>query len=648
MMIGRVLNDRYEVVQFVGQGGMAKVYLGFDKVLNRDVAIKILQEEFNDNEQFLNKFKREAQAAGKLSHPHIVNIYDTGNDHDIYYIVMEYVDGGTLKDYINAKGKLSYRESINYALAIASALGQAHKNNIIHRDVKPQNILLTRAKRLPKVADFGIARAITSSTMTMVDETMGSVHYLSPEQARGGYLDARSDLYSLGILLYEMVTGKLPFDSDSPVAVALMQIQEDIVPLREIDPGAPKGLEVIIQNLTAKSPNDRYQDTLELIEDLKKVRADFNAHINRIGAEDTSPTEKIPIIRDEEIEQVPKRVPLENNDNYDELREKDKKKKNKDKGKKKGFKNLPLKMKILASVLAVMLVAGGVFAGTRIFAKEVTVPNITNMTVEQATAELAKVGLKAASPKMKNSVDVDEGKIISQSPKQGIKIKTYQKVEIVVSSGPADVKVPDVIGLQQVEAESKITNTELVVKVVSEYRDDVKKGEVFKQEPSAGEEVKQGNTVTIYVSKGENKVTMESLTGMSLSDAKARIKKLGLSVGEISYETSSRYSKDVVISSSPEQYEEVTVGSSVDLTVSKGKLQKKSMSIDIGDYSNSTGKRVKVEIVYVDPDGGTSTAYSGRVKDTDIVNVTFEGYGVGYYKVYIDGSEKGNGGIVTF
>ncbi|RGD73781.1 Stk1 family PASTA domain-containing Ser/Thr kinase [Anaerofustis stercorihominis] len=648
MMIGRVLNDRYEVVQFVGQGGMAKVYLGFDKVLNRDVAIKILQEEFNDNEQFLNKFKREAQAAGKLSHPHIVNIYDTGNDHDIYYIVMEYVDGGTLKDYINAKGKLSYRESINYALAIASALGQAHKNNIIHRDVKPQNILLTRAKRLPKVADFGIARAITSSTMTMVDETMGSVHYLSPEQARGGYLDARSDLYSLGILLYEMVTGKLPFDSDSPVAVALMQIQEDIVPLREIDPDAPRGLEVIIQNLTAKSPNDRYQDTLELIEDLKKVRADFNAHINRIGAEDTSPTEKIPIIRDEEIEQVPKRVPLENNDNYDELREKDKKKKNKDKGKKKGFKNLPLKMKILAIVLAIMLVAGGVFAGTRIFAKEVTVPNITNMTVEQATAELAKVGLKAASPKMKNSVDVDEGKIISQSPKQGIKIKTYQKVEIVVSSGPADVKVPDVIGLQQVEAESKITNTELVVKVVSEYRDDVKKGEVFKQEPSAGEEVKQGNTVTIYVSKGENKVTMESLTGMSLSDAKARIKKLGLSVGEISYETSSRYSKDVVISSSPEQYEEVTVGSSVDLTVSKGKLQKKSMSIDIGDYSNSTGKRVKVEIVYVDPDGGTSTAYSGRVKDTDIVNVTFEGYGVGYYKVYIDGSEKGNGGIVTF
>lgn len=649
MMIGRVLNDRYEIVQFVGQGGMAKVYMGFDKVLNRDVAIKILQEEFTDNEQFLNKFKREAQAAGKLSHPHIVNIYDTGNDNNIYYIVMEYVDGGTLKDYINAKGKLSYRESINYALAIASALGQAHKNNIIHRDVKPQNILLTRARRLPKVADFGIARAITSSTMTMVDETMGSVHYLSPEQARGGYLDARSDLYSLGILLYEMVTGKLPFDSDSPVAVALMQIQEDIVPLRDIDPSAPKGLEVIIQNLTAKSPNDRYQDAASLIEDLKKVRSDFNAHINRIGMEDTSPTERIPIIRDEEIEQVPKRVPLENNNDYDKLREEEKPEKNKkNKKNKKGFKNLPLKMKILIGVLAVLLIAGGTFAATRIFAKEVSVPNITNMTVEQATVELEKVGLKPGTPKMKSSIDVEEGKIISQSPKMGVKIKTYQKVEIVVSSGPKDVKVPDVLGTAQEEAESKITNLELTVKVKSEYRDDVKKGEVFKQEPSGGETIKQGQSVTIYVSKGENKVTMEDLSGLSLSEARSRIENLKLEVGEIEYEASSKYGKDVVISSSPSQHEEVKIGSSVDLVVSKGLIQKKTMSIDIGDYLNSIGKRVKVDIIYVDPDGETSTVYSGRVKDTDIINVTFRGYGVGYYKVYINGSEKGNGGIVTF
>ncbi len=656
MMIGRVLNDRYEIVQFVGQGGMAKVYLGFDKVLNRDVAIKVLQEEFTDNEQFLNKFKREAQAAGKLSHPHIVNIYDTGIDHNIYYIVMEYVDGGTLKDYINAKGKLSYRESINYALAIASALSQAHKNNIIHRDVKPQNILLTRAKRLPKVADFGIARAITSSTMTMVDETMGSVHYLSPEQARGGYLDARSDLYSLGILLYEMVTGKLPFDSDSPVAVALMQIQEDIVPLREIDPNAPKGLEVIIQNLTAKSPNDRYQDAASLIEDLKKVRSDFNAHINRIGMEDTSPTERIPIIRDEEIEQVPKRVPLENTDDYDKLREdeveKDKEDKKNKKGKKEGKKNwfskLSLKMKILLGILAVILFAGIVFAGSRIFAKEIKVPSVVNMTQAQAISTLENAGIKVDTPKLQSSTEVEEGNVISQSPAANSVIKSYQKVTIVVSSGPKDVKVPNVVGMDQDEAENAITKLELKVKVVSEYNDDVKKGEVYKQEPGVDEEVKQGNTVTIYVSKGESKITMEDVSGMSLSEAKSKIESLGLVVGDVEYDTSTKYGKDVVISSSPSQYEEVTKGSSVDLVVSKGLIQSKTMSIDIGDFCDSTGKKVKVDIVYVDPDGNTSTAYSGTTKDTDIIRVTFKGYGVGYYKVYIDGSEKGNGGIVTF
>lgn len=658
MMIGRVLNDRYEIVQFVGQGGMAKVYLGFDKVLNRDVAIKVLQEEFTDNEQFLNKFKREAQAAGKLSHPHIVNIYDTGIDNNIYYIVMEYVDGGTLKDYINAKGKLSYRESINYALAIASALSQAHKNNIIHRDVKPQNILLTRAKRLPKVADFGIARAITSSTMTMVDETMGSVHYLSPEQARGGYLDARSDLYSLGILLYEMVTGKLPFDSDSPVAVALMQIQEDIVPLRDIDPEAPKGLEVIIQNLTAKSPNDRYQDAASLIEDLKKVRSDFNAHINRIGMDDTSPTERIPIIRDEEIEQVPKRVALENTDDYDKLREdevekdkkdkKDKKKKKDKEGKTNWFTKLPLKMKILTGVLAVILIAGIVFAGTRIFAKEITVPSVVNMTQAEAIATLEKAGLKVDTPKMQSSTEVEAGMVISQSPTANTVIKSYKKVTIVVSSGPKNVEIPNVVGMKQEEAESAITTLDLKVKVVSEYNDNVEKGEVYKQTPAAKESIKQGETVTIYVSKGESKVTMEDLSGLSLSEAKSKITSLGLVVGDIEYDSSEKYGKDVVISSSPSQYEEVTKGSSVDLVVSKGLIQSKTMAIDIGEFCNSTGEKVKVDIVYVDPDGDTSTAYSGTVKDTDIIRVTFRGYGVGYFKVYINGTEKGNGGIVTF
>lgn len=647
MMIGRTLNDRYEVIEFVGQGGMAKVYRGFDTVLNRDVAIKVLQEEFKDNDQFLRKFKREAQAAGKLSHPHIVNIYDTGNDNDVYYIVMEYVDGGTLKDYINARGRLSYREGINYALAIASALGQAHKNNIIHRDVKPQNILLTKQKRIPKVTDFGIARAITSSTMTMVDETMGSVHYLSPEQARGGYLDERSDLYSLGILLYEMVTGKLPFDSDSPVAVALMQIQEDIVPIRNLDPSAPEGLDVIIQNLTAKSPNDRYKNAAALIKDLKALREDFSVKIRKIGKEDVSPTEKIPVIRDEQVSVVPNRASYEKPDG-DEGRERDKDRTKRRRNRAKNRNKMPLKRKILLGILAVLLAGGVIFACTRIFAEEVKVPDVSGMTLEKAEQTLEAKGLKVGKTDEESSIEVPEGSVISQDPAKDTIIKSYQKVNLVISSGPADVKVPNVVGATQADAEKTLGEELLKVKIVNKYNDDVAEGEVFNQEPAAGEEVKQGNTVTIYVSKGESKVVMEDLTGLSLSEAQDKITSMGLSVGKIKYEASSKFDKDYVMSSSPGEFAEVTKGSSVDLVVSKGKTSSKTVAIDLGEYSSNSGKKVKVEIVYVDSDGNTSSVYSGKVKDTAVIKVNFTGYGVGYYKVYINGAEQGNGGVVTF
>ena len=647
MMIGRTLNDRYEVIQFVGQGGMAKVYRGFDTVLNRDVAIKVLQEEFKDNEQFLKKFKREAQAAGKLSHPHIVNIYDTGNDNDVYYIVMEYVDGGTLKDYINARGRLSYREGINYALAIASALGQAHKNNIIHRDVKPQNILLTKQKRIPKVTDFGIARAITSSTMTMVDETMGSVHYLSPEQARGGYLDERSDLYSLGILLYEMVTGKLPFDSDSPVAVALMQIQEDIVPIRNLDPSAPEGLDTIIQNLTAKSPNDRYKNAAALIKDLKALREDFSVHIRKIGKDDVSPTEKIPVIRDEEVSVVPNRGSYENPEGDDKRRrDKDRNRRRRNRDRNKG--KMPLKKKLMLGILGIIVVLGLVFAGSRIFAKEIKVPDVTGMTEEKAVQTLEAKGLKVGKTEQESSIEVAEGSVISQDPQKDTIIKSYKKVNLVISSGPADVKVPNVVGATQSVAEDTLAQELLKVKVVNKYNDQVPEGEVFNQEPAAGEEVKQGNTVTIYVSKGESKVVMEDLTGLSLSEAKEKITSLGLTVGEIKYEASSKFDKDFVMSTSPGEYAEVNKGSSVDLVVSKGKTSSKTVAIDLKEYSSQSGKKVKVEIIYVDSDGNTSSVYNGRVRDTDVIKVNFTGYGVGYYKVYINGAEQGNGGVVTF
>lgn len=642
MLIGQVLNDRYEIVDFIGQGGMAKVYLGYDRSLNRDVAIKVLQEEFEDNEQFLKKFKREAQSAGKLSHPHIVSVFDTGYDRGLYYIVMEYVDGGTLKDYIEAKGKLSYRESINYTLAIASALGQAHKNNIIHRDVKPQNILLTRARRLPKVADFGIAKAITSSTMTMVDETMGSVHYISPEQARGGFLDERSDLYSLGILLYEMLTGQLPFDSDSPVAVALMQIQEEITPVRELEPDVPEGLENVIKNLTAKSPDNRYQNASMLIEDLKKIREDADVYIPLLADEDAFKTDAIPVVREDKPRKNIKKksVPKENKENP-------KKEAEKKKGVLGFLSRLSLKGKILLGLLSVLLIIGIIFGATRLFAKDVTVPNVKNMEITKAQEALDKAGVKYRIEKEEYSVDVDKNHVISQTPGKGSVIKSYVKVALVVSKGAKTEEVPDVIGKSEEDATKILEDLKFKVDVKKRYSDKADKGDVYNQNPVTGVTAKQGTVITIYVSKGDNTVELPDLSGMSLSQAKSKLEELDLNVGNVSESSSSKYSANTVISTSPSSGSKVERGSSVDIVVSRGKTKTKNISIDLGSYSNNTGQKYRTQIIYTNPDGKKKTVYSGAVRDTDTISVSISGYGVGYYTVYIDGQNCGTG-AVTF
>ncbi len=308
-MIGTVLGNRYEIVEKIGGGGMALVYRAKCRLLNRYVAIKILRDEYINDEEFIKKFRRESQAAASLSHPNIVNIYDVGVDikdgQEIQYIVMEYIKGKTLKEIIREKGKLTVEETIDYSIQIAEALEHAHKNHIVHRDIKPHNIMLTEDGRI-KVTDFGIARAATASTVTNTSNVIGSVHYFSPEQARGGYTDEKSDIYSLGIVMYEMITGKVPFEGDSPITVALKHIQEEIVPPRKIDNTIPIGLENIIMNCVKKSQGDRYATASELLADLRKTKlSEGKFPIENINSND-APTRIIPAIEDKDENKMKK------------------------------------------------------------------------------------------------------------------------------------------------------------------------------------------------------------------------------------------------------------------------------------------------------------------------------------------------------
>lgn len=421
-MLSRTLGKRYEIVELIGRGGMAYVYKARDLKLNRYVAVKVLREEYTESEQFIKKFDRESQAVACLSHPNIVGVYDVGVQDNIYYIIMEYIDGITLKQYLLRKGKIDYIEASRFLVDISNALRCAHENKIIHRDIKPHNILLTR-DLVPKVADFGIARAITSSTVTMTNQTMGSVHYISPEQARGGFVDERSDLYSLGILYYELLTGKLPFDEENTVTIAIKHIQENIIPPKKIEPQIPESVNQIVMKLTEKKPDERYQNVDELVSDLDRVLENAGGagnddhgnnhgrgetHIMREGLFHTEDTGNHSIVDEDDSE----------SDNNRSIKPKKKRKK-------------PLIAIFVAiALLALTLIGLGVFSG-----KTINVPEIKNMTVTEATQTLEKVGLNLEVEKETYHSEIEAGVIISQNPESNQEIKTGKTVKVTVSRG---------------------------------------------------------------------------------------------------------------------------------------------------------------------------------------------------------------------
>lgn len=559
-MIGKILNNRYEIIEKIGEGGMAKVYKAKCKVLNRFVAIKILKNEYINDETFAEKFKRESRAAASLSHPNIVNVYDVGyidnEDGKIPYIVMEYIKGITLKEAIIKNGKLNSDDTIFYSLQIAEAIEHAHSNNIIHRDIKPHNIMINDNNRV-KVTDFGIARAVTSSTVTIASDALGSVHYISPEQARGGYIDEKSDIYSLGIVMYEMATGKLPFNADTPVAVALKHIQETIISPREIDPNISIKLESIILKCVSKNQSDRYQNMTELITDLKNINILKSNTLNQEKFIEDSPTMVIPIIKDDNknIKANKQSKPSKDND-----------------------KSINTKTTISAILLA-FLVVGVMFLGyfaIRNISKtsEVIVPDFRGMPIEEAEKEAEKLKLKILVKDKVQDDEFEEGSVVKQNQEPNSKVKSGYTIEVIVSEGGKLIKVPNFVNVTLDEAIKMTDKLGLEIGDPKYVFSDITPEEtIMEQRPNAYTFLSKGDKVIFTISKGEEvkTVIMVNVVGRNVIEAQNKILSLGLSIGDVKQDFNEEYPKDVVFFQSTKEGDEVKSKTKIDLYVSKGK-----------------------------------------------------------------------------
>lgn len=582
-MVQRILDQRYELEELIGGGGMADVYKARDCLLNRPVAVKILHEEFKQDKEFVDKFQREAQAAARLSHPNIVNIYDVGVADGDHYIVMEYVPGRTLKDRIRQEGHLSVSESLRVAREIAEALAHAHANNLVHCDIKPHNILMM-ADGHAKVADFGIARAVTESTMTYSGNVIGSVHYFSPEQAKGTMITPKSDVYSLGVVLYEMLTGKLPFTGDNPVSIAVKHLQEEPVPVRQIDPAIPPVVEAIVSKAMSKDPAMR-PTSAELVQDISQAERMLMAGSQPMPqmapmAQDPDATQVLPRVQPTQQTIPPRRAP------QDEGYEEDESEKEKSIFKSKKF---------IAGLLVVLL--AGFFVGAFMsYGKfwstaEVTVPDVTGkqMTLARQILEDKKLRVNVAET---YNADVPAGQVVSQNPTAGSKVKEQRLVTIYVSKGGEEIEMPDLTGLSKSDAEAQLKKMGLKLGSVYEKYSNEEAGTVIKQDPKAGTKISRGQTVDITVSKGKqsHKVSVPDVTGVSLDAAKAALQSRGLRVGSVSKQES-RQAAGTVVSQSPASGE-VEEGSSISLVIAEPVKQQvqKSDKKDPGKNSNSEAK----------------------------------------------------------
>ena len=582
---GKLLGNRYEMIEKIGNGGMATVYRATDKILKRDVAVKILRDEFTTDEEFIKRFEVEAQSAARLTHPNIVSIYDVGVEDNLHYIVMELIQGKTLKEIIvEEKGPLPWKWSVNVAIQIASALETAHRNNIIHRDIKPHNIIITE-DGIAKVTDFGIAKAVSNSTITAFGTTIGSVHYFSPEHARGGYTDAKSDLYSLGVVMYEMVTGKVPFDADTPVSVALKHMQEDPEEPIELNPNLPTSVNKIILKAMQKDTTLRYQSATEMLRDLRKSLKDPDGDF--VEEEEYDPTAKTQKI---------------NTDMYGNLLDDEKENQDKNKKGKKGgkFKSFIKRHKALSIFIGLILLftisLGGTMAVLNITnPPEVSMPNVVGLSKEEAQKEIEEAKLVFEVSSEEYNKDVPEGFVISQEPaymENYNKVKEGSTVSVVISKGQEKTTVPNVEGKEKNEAIKLLEDANLEAEVVEETSRTVEEGYVISQETDPDSEAYAGDTVKIHVSTGTGikQVTVVSVVGQDEATAKSNLENLGLKVNVTYQDSNSNNGK--VTKQSIEANKVVDEGTTITLTVNKV-AETKNLTVNInvkaitGGYTES-------------------------------------------------------------
>ncbi|MBP9921817.1 MAG: Stk1 family PASTA domain-containing Ser/Thr kinase [Clostridia bacterium] len=622
---GKLLGNRYEIIEKIGNGGMATVYKATDKVLKRNVAVKILRDEFTTDDEFIKRFEVEAQSAARLTHPNIVSIYDVGVDGNLYYIVMELIQGKTLKEIIvKEKGPLPWKWSINVSIQIASALEMAHRNNIIHRDIKPHNIIITE-DGVAKVTDFGIAKAVSNSTITAFGTTIGSVHYFSPEHARGGFTDAKSDLYSLGVVMYEMVTGRVPFDADTPVSVALKHMQEEPVEPIELNPNLPIAVNKIIMRALQKDTTLRYQTASEMLVDLKKSLKDPEGDF--VEELEYDPTAKTQVI--------------------DTNAYRDNKQTKNSSGKKDGkFKTFVKTHKGLSIFIGLLLLFVLSLGGTMLVLNltnppEVAMPNVVGLSKEEAQKEIENVKLKFEIEKEEYNKDVPEGFIISQDPtymEKFNKVKQGSTVKVVVSKGEEKTTVPKVVGMEKDKAVKALEDAKLKVEIVEESSKKVQEGYVISQETSPDTEAFAGDTIKIHVSTGVEKATVPDVIGKSQADAKKTLEAQGFVVAVTTSEDSSK-ENGIVLKQSLDSGKTVEKGSTVTITVNSYEASK-TMSVNInvkaitGGYSEETSssnttENKTVKTVSITLKSGNNTLYSdsGVDKNTTSKSTTISGKG---------------------